>query len=489
MTHFSDEAKIQLLREHLIPAVEVDLSRLPRDSMREAIADAVLRTAPRHWLYHPGIDAAEAKRRADEQKWQAEIEKRQANAQAQHARRVNELIHAYRTAPPHTMMDEAPRFAELQTVGLGEHVGITVAGMGCFAVPPAVWQARILTEVFHDRCLGNGVYKAVPITQHLEKAGVIRSPFHRVSGAVANDAATVEPNFAPPWKAVDAYLKHLAGAGVLVSHGYGMALASKFAEPWKARTLAEKRRTDVMQAAVQAVDWILAQLPGNERGTMTGDSWLNTIHAESGMTYRAALQANLEVPKIAGEIDAIVDMLEKRGPLPQGTVGLPIGAAIERRKAQMAKQADELRAKQMEEAKRLRLSRHDRLCVDAEKELSGPNLGNFLNTKRDDLSGMTPLESAQDSETGLNRARNVLFDLVRQRAREAEADAERKRYQEKITADARRSLPPEHADTFLNGRDDDLGRTTPLLFAKDDSTYRKALKKLSEWQREFGQPF
>lgn len=485
VTHFSDDAKIQRLREHRIPAVEVDLSRLPRDSTREEIADAVLRTAPRHWLFHPGIDAAQAKRRADEQKWQAEIEKRQANAQAKHGRRLNELIHAYRTAPPHIATDEAPRLAELQAVGLGEHVGITVAGTGCFTVTPAVWQARILAEVFHDRCLGNAACKPVPITQHLEKTGVIRSPFLAVPGTVADDAAAIEPDFAPPWKAIDAYLKHLAGAGVLVQHGYGMVLASKIAERWKVRTLAEKQRTDVMQAAVQAVDWILAQLPDDERGTMTGDSWLDSIHAQSGMTYRAALQSDIEVPKIAGEIDTIVDMLEKRGPLPQGTVGLPIGAAIERHKVHMAKQAEAFRAKQVEKANRLRLSRRDRLCVDAEKDLKNSDLGNFLNTKRADLSGMTPLESAEDSESGLSRARNVLSDLLRQRAREAEADAERKRYQEKITADAKRSLPPEHVDTFLNGRDDDLGRTTPLLFAKDEGTYRRALKKLSEWQREF----
>lgn len=489
VTHFSDEAKIQRLREHRIPAVEVDLSRLPRDSTREAIADAVLRSAPRYWLYHPGIDAAEAKRRADEQKWQAEIEKREASAQAKHDKRVNELVHAYRTAPPHSVTHEVPRLAEFQAIGLTEYIGITVAGIACFTVPPAVWQARVLAEVFHDRCLGNGVCKAVPITQHLEKTGIIRSPFRRVKGMVADDAAAIEPDFAPPWKAVDAYLKHLAGAGVLVQHGYGIVLASTFAEPWKVRTLAEKQRTDVMQAAVQAVDWILAQLPDDERGNMTGDSWLDSIHAESGMTYRAVLQSDIEVPKITGEIDAIVDMLEKRGPLPQDAVGLPIGAAIERRKVEMAKQAEELRVKQVEEANRVRLSRHDRLCVDAEKELSGPDLGDFLNTKRDDLSGMTPLESAEDSETGLNRARNVLSDLVRQRAREAAAEAERKRYQDKITADASRSLPPEHVNAFLNGRDDDLGRTTPLLFAKDEGTYRKTLKKLSEWQREFGQPF
>ncbi|MER9973439.1 hypothetical protein [Mesorhizobium sp. M0085] len=182
-------------------------------------------------------------------------------------------------------------------------------------------------------------------------------------------------------------------------------------------------------------------------------------------------------------------MLRGNGRLPYATAGLPVEGAIERRKAQIAKQAQDLREKQIQGANQLRQSRRDRFCIDAETELNGPALGAFLNTKRDDLSGMTPLESAQDSESGLTRARNALSDLVRQRVSAAEADAERKRYQEMITADAVRSLPPEHVDTFLNGRDDDLGRITPLLFARDEATYLKALKKLSEWQREFGQPF
>lgn len=486
VTHFSDEAKIQRLREHRIPAVEVDLSRVPRDATREVVADAVLRSAPRHWLYHPGIDAAQAKRRADEETWRAEIEKRQATAQAKHDRRVNELLHAYRTASRHNVTDEVPRLAELQAVGLTEHIGIMVAGIACFTVPPAVWQARILTDVFHDRCLGNGVCNAVPITQHLEKARIIRSPFLRVPGMVADDAAMIEPDFAPPWQAVDAYLKHLASAAVLVQHGYGMVLARQFAEPWKARTLAEKQRTAVIQAAVQAVDWILAELPDDERGNVTGESWLDSIHAESGTTYRAALQSDIEAPKIAGEIDAIVDMLEKHGPLPYGTLGLPIEGAIDRHKVRMAKRTEEQREKQIQEANRLRQSRRDRLCVDAEQALPGAEVGVFLTTKRDDLNGMTPLEAAEDSESGLSRARERLSDLARQRAREAEAAALRKLYQEKITDDATRRLAGEHSHVFLNGRDDDLGRMTPLAFVKDESTYRTVLGKLSEWEREFG---
>lgn len=486
VTHFADEAKIQRLREHRVPAVEVDLSRLPRDSTREAIADAVLRSAPRQWLYHPGIDAAEAKLRADEAKWQAESEKRQASAQASHDRRVNAVIHAYRTARPHSVTDDVPRLAELEAAGLAEQIGITVAGIACFTVRPAVWQARILAEVFHDRCLGNGVCKAVPIAQHLEKAGTIRSSFRRVPGTVADHASAIEPAFAPPWRAVDAYLKHLVSVDVLVQHGYGMALAPRIGQPWQARSLAERQRTAIMQAAVQAVDWILASLPADERGNVTGESWLESIHAESGTTYRVGLQSDIEAPKITGEIDAIVAMLEKHGPLPYATVGLPIEGAIDRHKVQMAKRADEDRDKQIREANRLRQSRRDRLCVDAEQALSGADLGAFLNTKRDDLNGMTPLEAAEDSETGLGRARDRLSDLVRQRAREQEAAADRQRYQAHIATEAKRRLAGEHAEVFLNARDDDLGRMTPLAFVKDEMTYRKVLGKLSEWEREFG---
>lgn len=486
VTHFSDDIKIQRLREHHIPAVEVDLSQIPRDSTREAVSDAVLRSAPRHWLYHPGIEAAKAKQRVDEEKRHAELEKRQADAQARHEARVKELVHAYRTAPPHPLADEVPRLAELKAVGLAEHIDIAVSGIACFTVSPGVWQATVLAEVFHDRCLGNGVHKAVPITQHLEKAGLIRSPFRRVPGIVAGDAAIMESTFAPPWKAVDAYLAYLSDAGVLIRHGYSTTLARTFAEPWDALTLAEKNRTAVMHATVMGVERILAALPGNERNEMTSEVWLDSIHADSGLTYRAALKSDSEAPNIMAGIDVVVAMLEKHGPLPHGTVGLPIEGAIERHKAHMAKRAEETRKKRLQEAQRLRGVRSDRLCVDAEQALPAADLAPFLTTKFDELNGMTPLESAEDSEVGLNRARELLSGFARRLAREAQDAAERKLYREKITADARHQLAAEHHDAFLNGRDDDLGRMTPLSFVKDEITYRKALGKLSEWKREFG---
>jgi hypothetical protein len=361
-----------------------------------------------------------------------------------------------------------------------------VAGIACFTVPPSVWQARILTDVFHDRCLGNGVCKAVPITQHLEKARMIRSPFLRVPGMVADDAAMIEPDFAPPWQAVDAYLKHLASAASLVQHGYSMVLARQICRTVESACACQETEDRRHPGGRAGGRLDIAELPEDERGDVTGESWLDSIHAASGTTYRAALQSDIEAPKISGEIDAIVDMLEKHGPLPYGTVGLPIEGAIDRHKVRMAKRTEEQREKQIQEANRLRQSRCDRLCVDAEQALPDAEVGVFLTTKRDDLNGLTPLEAAEESESGLSRARDRLSDLERQRAREAEAAAERKLYQEKIRDEAKRRLAGEHSYVFLNARADDLGRMTPLAFVKDESTYRKALGKLSEWEREFG---
>ncbi|MER8583153.1 hypothetical protein NKG95_31435 [Mesorhizobium sp. M1423] len=104
----------------------------------------------------------------------------------------------------------------------------------------------------------------------------------------------------------------------------------------------------------------------------------------------------------------------------------------------MAMQAQGRREKQLEEADRNRQSRHDRFCVDAEKELNGFDLSTFLYTKRADMQDMTPLELAEDSEVGLASAREALSAFLWQRRR----DAEKAEYQDKIAELAKERLPP-----------------------------------------------
>ncbi|PAQ08137.1 hypothetical protein CIT26_19445 [Mesorhizobium temperatum] len=476
VTHFSDAEKVERLRKHGVPSIEIDLSKLPRDSTPEAIAEAVLRSAKRQWLFHPNIDKAEAKREEIERQRQAELAESLAKPIAQ----GKSLTLTYKDAVEtfKSFSAEYPRKADLEAVGIAEHVGIKVPGFACFTVTPAVWQSMILIDVFHESALGNQAPAAIPIANYLEKRGLIRPQFKRIPRDVADYANSFDWNFAPPWKAVDSYLKHLAKAGVLFPQRSGMALSGLY-----------KSRLTVVESATQAVKWILAQLPAAERGNMTAESWLDSVHADSGLTFRAALQPGLEFAfEIGSGINAIAHMLAKSGPVPRRTFGLPIEAALERHSAEGALRAAEQRKERLEEVARYRQSRRDRLCVDVEQALTGPAIGEFLNTKRADLGGMTPVESAEDSEVGLSRARELLSNLVRQREDEAEDAAERQLYREKITADAKRTLSAGNVESFLNARDDDLGRMTPLLYVRDEDTYRKALVKLSQWEREFGWP-
>lgn len=483
VTHPCDEVKIQRIKEHGVPAIEINLAGVPRDAPPDVIAEAVLRSAERRWLYHPGIDAANAKYRADEEARQADSEKRRNEALAKHGARAAGSAAAYRKALLELTKDsaEAPRRKELQAVGLDKHIGVEVAGFACFPCPPAVWQAIVLAEVFHDRCLGNQVRKAISITQHLEKAGLIRPHFRRVYRELAEDVTAIEPRFAPPWQAVDGYLKHLVRVGVLVQHGYGYSLTTSIADQWTARTLAEKKRTAAIHAVVQAVDWILGELPKGERGGMTGEFWLASVHAESGMTYRAAIQSDLEAPKIAAGIDAIVAMLERRGPPPLWTVGLPIEGAIDRRTRQMKDEAAKRKEESDREAKRLQQSRRDRLCVDAEQKLTGPALGAFLNTPDADLGGMSPLQAAEDSEAGLTKARRALA-AVAAICRAEEVQEERVRvYRRQLREYAEKVLGKEEADRFLTRGNDEFGRLSPEIYCKDQKTLEFALGKVRGW--------
>lgn len=436
----------------------------------------MLKTATRQWLYHPGIEAARAKQDADELKWQQERGRRGAAAAAKQRSRVEQTVAEYRQALAKLVDRDfvVPREVELQAIGVTKFVGRDVPGFACFSEPPAVWQAIILAEVFHDRCLGNAQCKAVPIVNHLEKRQLIQKAFLRVCGEVADDVTVIDARFAPAWKAVDNYLKYLLGEGVLIPQGFGVILAPAFAKPWNARTLAENQRTALIQETVQRVGWILGELPEDERAGTTVERWLQSIHQESGLSYDKALRSKVEAPKIIGEIATIAQMLEGSGPLFYGSAGLPIGNAISRRKAKMEEQAEVRRQRQLLEASRLRHSRRDRLCVDAETELNGEHRSAFLHTKRADMSDMSPAELAEDSESGLTRAREALSVFVRQRRREAEAAAGKAAYQDKIRKLAESRLSPADAIAFLNVREDDIG--APCDTSKTNGRFRRPVR-------------
>jgi hypothetical protein len=81
VTHWCEEIKIARLRERRQAAIEIDLSNVSRDADPATLADALLRTAPRAWLYNQyvaqaegqlarqSLEHAEAERARQDRKW------------------------------------------------------------------------------------------------------------------------------------------------------------------------------------------------------------------------------------------------------------------------------------------------------------------------------------------------------------------------------------------------------------------------------------
>jgi hypothetical protein len=52
VTHFCGPEKLTLIQERRLAAVEIDLSRVVRDAPPEVLEHAILRSAPRRWLWN-----------------------------------------------------------------------------------------------------------------------------------------------------------------------------------------------------------------------------------------------------------------------------------------------------------------------------------------------------------------------------------------------------------------------------------------------------
>jgi hypothetical protein len=98
-----------------------------------------------------------------------------------------------------------------------DHVGVQVDGSGCFTWPVARWQLYIIRNyVFAPKACAT---KA--ILDELRGAGAIRPAFYYVPKALEAALESSPIGFLTPYKAVDAYLKHLADSGVLFRVRYG----------------------------------------------------------------------------------------------------------------------------------------------------------------------------------------------------------------------------------------------------------------------------
>ncbi|TIU17776.1 MAG: hypothetical protein E5W49_19225 [Mesorhizobium sp.] len=78
-------------------------------------------------------------------------------------------------------------------------------------------------------------------------------------------------------------------------------------------------------------------------------------------------------------------------------------------------------------------------------------------------------------------AKEILHQIERQRHTEFEHAAEIQRHRDRLTRDAQTRLRSA-AHSFLRDRSEDTDNLPPIIYCKDEKTYRVALKALGKWE-------
>lgn len=144
VTHRCDEEKIGRIRSLNIAALEIDLSRLPRDAPREVVERAIMRDATRQWLFNPQLEDAKAELCAS-------ILRRRDAVRQEEERRISQLVVINLRAQER--QDSAPTEQDTEAVhrvvdaGYERAIGVPIAGDYCFGVGRRHWQSAIFAHV------------------------------------------------------------------------------------------------------------------------------------------------------------------------------------------------------------------------------------------------------------------------------------------------------------------------------------------------------
>jgi len=206
VTHPCEETKLARIARMDVSAIEVDLSRVPRDIDRVGIENAILDAAPRRWLHNPKLREGVAK-------LEALRDQRERRLRQAYARACREVA---------TMRTVCLPYDRIVADGLEGAVGIEVAGMGCFSVPPRDWQSLTLSFVV-DMALSGGSRTIVAhdALRRIKERKWLHRRFGRLPDEEADILRRGGEQFATPAEAFAEWAFALSRMGILVPVGGG----------------------------------------------------------------------------------------------------------------------------------------------------------------------------------------------------------------------------------------------------------------------------
>jgi hypothetical protein len=469
VTHVCEPAKIERIRDLDVAAVEIDLSRVPRDAGRTELEAAILGSAPRVWLHNPLL--AEGR---------AELERRrQARADAL-ARRGRDLASAYDLAAGEVrgMRPSDPAYATVGGDGFGPAVGLEVRGQGCFTVTTGDWQAVLLTGIFEARRLqGTRTFGARRALSRLARLGLLRPRFARLSDAEIAAAKAADERFGTPIEAIRAWASALTLLGILSPLGgdtwqvRGVAIA-KADEALRRRLLPARRREEIGRI----VAGILSELPPEEAAGFSLERWLDAPLPGFDHTMREALGfGDVDYGRLKDRLDRISRDVRYGQSLPDERLGLPLEgvasrkAEMERHKAEQRRREADARAEAEADA------RVERLMSRAGEHL-GPDVVGWAAVGNPSLRGASPSAAARSGEAGLLAAVEAAREFARLCALEGRAAVEAEEARKALRREAARIVPAAQLDLYLKCGHPALDGKSPLEFCRAPGLVRRCLE-------------
>lgn len=476
VTHKCGPEKIARIREGRVSAIEVDLSKWRRSNDADKIAEALLTTAPRTWLFNPAIDKAEA-----------QLEERAAElARAEAARRLKRAtdeVSRVRRAPVRKPAELERLRATLQAVGHGHLLVGAQPGDG-FVVPARLWKAAALGRLIREApaygaCGQVTTERLIDLVQDC----LFKDDRPRKQRLSQKDLKAAVPSYRSPDEAMEAFVEALHEARVLYYRKGDLWLQPGVVEAARALTAKRKREAEAEQAragrsaeARAQLDrlFALAQAP-TETTVFSLAAWERNLRSAPGQSLADLVQTgDDDWRRLTQQLSAIERMLDGGVPTDE-LLGLPFEDALNEARAQAVAIAASEQAAAEAAARAAHLERRETVRAEAAVGLGGEAAG-WLDEQWE--GGGSRLEVAAGSVEGLNAIRSALRTRIAALAEEARRAAEIEALRQVLRRAAGTAYEPDHAALFLNSGRRELDLKSPLAVCVDQHSLERCLRLL-----------
>ena len=483
VTHRCGLEKIERIRRMGISAVEIDLSKVPRDADAAAIEQALCVEAPRWWLSNSKLGEAAAQLKAKLDQEEADAKARRERAAERERERVAALAAATQKALARPLAQQGRAFPArnvVEAAGYGRFIGLAVEGDGCFAAGREDWQGALLKAAVIDQAArGAAPWEGLHTTEILKVVRLrpLLRPGVRDFFGTADEAAVraLVPGFHAPYRVVEAYLGHLAASGLLHRSRKRWCLTRQAQEEVcehrrLAQAVAERRMT-----ILRSVERILTTLPPAEARGMTLAVWMRTAVGEDGATAEELLERGPnDVAAIGRRLAPLESMVFSDGQPADDLLGLPLEAVRDRQRLRHEARAEEERQKREAAARRAVDHRVATLAASA-RECLGEAAEAWLHGVSAGLGGRSPVAAAAESDVDYWSADAELRrEEVRfRRLREVEA------LRDALRQSARGSGEPERALLFLTSANPSWENRRPIEHCVDKASFQRVLSAMA----------